>query len=95
MSALVTPQSKRIKWKCHVCPSCLLYFVRKDRYVTHVHLCKKDGTEYVFSEGDEAKLGFSSFNSMVNAPFVIYADLETMIYKEEMVRIGKIWSKHE
>ena len=31
---------------------------------------------------------------MVNATFVIYADLETMICKEEMVRRHKIWSKH-
>ena len=31
---------------------------------------------------------------MVNVPFVIYADLETMICKEEMVRRGKTQSKH-
>ena len=93
MSTLVTPQCKMNKPKCHVCSSCLSYFVRKDRYETHIHLCKKDGTQYVFPEGDEAELGFSSLNSMVNAPFVIYADLETMICKEEMVRRGKVRSK--
>ena len=48
MSTLVTPQCKMNKWKCHVCPSCLSYFVRKDRYETHIRLCKKDGTQYVF-----------------------------------------------
>ena len=79
MSALVTPQCKTNKQKCHVCPSCPSYFVRKDRYETHICLCKKDGTQYVFPEGDEVELGFSSFNSMVNVPFVIYADLETMV----------------
>ena len=42
----------------------------------------------------EAELGFSSFNSMVNALFVIYADLKMMICKEEMVRRGKTRSKH-
>ena len=94
MSALVTPQCKMNKWKCHVCPSCLSYFVCKDRYEIHIRLCKKDGTQYAFPEGDEAEFGFTSFNSMVNVPFVIYADLETMICKEEMVRRGKIWSKH-
>ena len=94
MSALVTPQCKTNKRKCHVCPSCLLYFICKDRYETHIHLCKKDGTQYVFPEGGEAKLGFSSFNNMVNVPFVIYTDLEMMICKEEMVRRGKVWSKH-
>ena len=93
MSALVTPQCKTNKRKCHVCPSCLSYFVQKDRYETHIRLCKKDGTQYVFPEGDAAELGFSSFNSMVNALFVIYADLETMICKEEMVRRGKVRSK--
>ena len=30
---------------------------------------------------------------MVNVPFVIYADLEMMISKEEMVRRGKVQSK--
>ena len=93
MSALVTPQCKMNKRKCHVCPSCLSYFVCKDRYETHIRLCKKDRTQYVFPEEGEAELGFSSFNSMVNAPFVIYADLETMICKEEMVRRGKTRSK--
>ena len=51
MSALVTPQCKTNKRKCHVCPSCLSYFVRKDRYETHIRLCKKDGTQYVFPGG--------------------------------------------
>ena len=93
MSTLVTPQCKMNKRKCHVCPSCLSYFVHKDSYETHIDLCKKGGTQYVFSEEGEAKLGFSSFNSMVNVPFVIYADLEMMICKEEMVRRGKTQSK--
>ena len=93
MSTLVTPQCKMNKRKCHVCPSCLSYFVRKDRYETHIRLCKKDRTQYVFPEEGEAELGFSSFNSMVNAPFVIYTDLEMMICKEEMVRRGKTRSK--
>ena len=31
---------------------------------------------------------------MVNAPFVIYADSEMMIFKEEMVKRGKVRSKH-
>ena len=92
MSTLVTLQCKTNKQKCHVCPSCLSYFVCKDRYETHIHLCKKDGTQYVFPEGNEAELVFSSFNSMVNAPFVIHADLEMMICKE-MVRRGKTQSK--
>ena len=94
MSTWVTHQCKTNKQKCHVCPSCLLYFICKDRYEMHIHLCKKDGTQYVFPEGDEAELGFSSFNNMVNAPLVIYADFETMIFKEEMVRRGKVRSKH-
>ena len=89
MSTLVTPQCKTNEQKCHVCPSCLSYFVCKDRYKTHIHLCKKDRTQYIFPEEGEAELGFSSFNSMVNAPFVIYADLKMMICKEEIVRIGK------
>ena len=93
MSSLVAPQCKKNKRRCHVCPSCLSYFVQKDRYNTHVRLCKKDGTQYVFPEEDEAGLSFSSFNSMVNAPFVIYADLERMIKKEVMVKKGKTRSK--
>ena len=49
----------------------------------------------MFSQrGMKLELGFSSFNSMVNAPFVIYADLEMMICKEEMMRRGKVRSKH-
>ena len=45
--------SKRNKHKCYVCPCYLSYFVHKDRYETHIYLSKKDGTQYVFSEGNE------------------------------------------
>ena len=40
-----------------------------------------------------AQLTFDSFSSMLTAPFVIYADLETMICKEESVERGKVISK--
>ena len=95
MSSLVAPQCKKNKRRCHVCPSCLSYFVQKDRYDTHVCLCKKDVTQYIFPEEDEAGLSFSSFNSMMNAPFVIYTDLEMMIKKEVMVKKGKTRSKRK
>lgn len=92
MSALVAPQCKKNKRKCYVCPSCLSYFVREKRYEMHTRLCKKDGTQYVFPEDTSVKLRFSSFNSMVNAPFVIYADMETMITEEVMLKRGKTLS---
>ena len=58
MSILVTPQCKMNKRKCHVCPSCLSYFVCKDRYETHIRLCKKDGTQYVFPGMMKQSWGF-------------------------------------
>ena len=95
MSSLVAPQCKKNKRKCYVCSSCLSYFVSRQRYDTHIRLCKRNGTQYVFPEVHAAKLEFSSFNSMVNAPFVIYADLETMITHEVHVNKGKTVSRQK
>ena len=95
MSSLIAPQCKKNRRKCYVCSSCLSYFVSKERYDIHTRLCKKDGTQYVFPEVHAAKLEFSSFNSMVNAPFVIYADLEMMITQEVHLNKGKTISRRK
>ena len=58
-------------------------------------MCKRNGTQYVFPDVHATKLEFSSFNSMVNAPFVIYADLETMITHEVRVNKGKTVSRQK
>ena len=78
-----------------MCSSCLSSFVSRQRYDTHIRLCKRNGTQYVFPEVHAAKLEFSSFNSMVNAPFVIYADLETMIMHKVCVNKGKTVSRQK
>ncbi|MCG8621927.1 MAG: hypothetical protein MJE68_08035, partial [Proteobacteria bacterium] len=95
MSSLVAPQLKKNRRKCYVCSSCLSYFVSEERYKKHTRLCKKDGTQYAFPEPNAARLEFSLYNSMVNAPFVIYADLETMITREVRVTTGKTTSKRK
>ena len=48
-----------------------------------------------FPEVHATKLKFSFFNHMVNGPFVIYADLETMITHEVHVNTGKTVSRRK
>ena len=78
-----------------MCSSCLSYFVSRTRYDTHIWLRKRNGTQYVFPEVHAPKLQLSSFNSMVNAPFVIYADLETIYMHEVCVNKDKTVSRHK
>ena len=94
LAALVSPQTKTSRRKCHICPSCLGSYGSWRRYRRHVSLCKNDGTIFEIPESSTSpNVSFYNFNNMVTAPFVIYCDMETYIQEEELVRKGKIVSR--
>ena len=59
-----------------------------------IRLCRNDRTLYTIPEGANSLLSFTTFKNIVSAPFVIYSDLETCIEEEEVVKRGKVVSRH-
>ena len=94
LAALVSPQMKVNHCKCYICPSCLGLYVSERRYKTHLSLCRNDRTLYTIPDGANSLLSFTTFKNMVSTPFVIYSDLETCIEEKEVVKRGKVVSRH-
>ena len=95
MSALVSSQTKVNRRKAYLCKFCLAYFITKSKFNLHMTLCKKDGQQISMPNCSSNKLKFSNFKHLVEAPFVIYCDLETLISDEIKVQKGKVKSRRE
>ena len=91
-AALVSPQTKSSRSKCHICLSCLGSYGLWWRYRRHVSLCKNDGTIFEIPKSTSQNVSFYTFNNMVTSPFIIYCDMEMYIQEEKLVRRGKIVS---
>ena len=80
--------------KCYICPLCLDLYLSERRYKSHLSLCRNDGTLYTIPEGSDSLLSFTTFKNIVPTPFVIYSDLQTCTEEEEVVKRGKVVSRH-
>ena len=89
MSALISGQTRNNKAKHYVCNYCLCYFSTEKRYHAHCTVCKEDGQCYQLPKNKDKYVRFKNFQNMVEAPFVIYADLESYIMKKKKVIHGK------
>ena len=93
MSALICGQTRNNKAKHYVCDYCLCYFSSEKRYHMHMTMCKRDGLKYTMPKSQEKYMAFSNYQHLIEAPFVIYADLESYIEKKKINRKGKRISK--
>ncbi|XP_048488462.1 uncharacterized protein LOC125491183 isoform X1 [Plutella xylostella] len=78
LTRLVRSQITKHHQKLHICESCLLFFSTPEQ--ANTHLCSGVATE-IPKEG--SFLQFKNYERKQNMPFVIYADLETMLVKYE------------
>lgn len=78
MSALISGQNRVQRSKTFVCNYCLTSFVNFTRYNAHSILCQKDGQRYEMPKDKDKALLFRNFQNLLPAPFVIYADLESL-----------------
>ena len=76
MSALVCKQVRSNRTRMFICPYCLCYYVRREKFDRHMMLCKK-GLQ-VFDMFKHNEIAFSDFTKLVEVPFVIYFDLESI-----------------
>ena len=76
--------------KKYICNYCLSYFIKKERYDTHVRLCKSLCQPLRMPKVQERYTKFKAFHSLIPAPFVIYADVETIVCPEKNIMKGKV-----
>ena len=88
LSVLLQNKNKKSKRKTFVCNFCLATFENKKTFNQHSSLCNEKGFRYKLPEKPMFK-EFSSWSNITNAPFVIYADFESSILKEEEFKKGK------
>lgn len=96
MSALLAGKSNRSRRRRFVCQFCLSLFATEKKFTEHKTLCTQQAQRYSFPKIKKYKK-FTAFSSLVELPFVIYADLESCIRPAEKVERGKqiSTSKHE
>ena len=88
MSALICKQSKKNTKKLIVCDYCLSYFVSQEKYKFHQSLCQNNSQRFKMPDEDPV-LKFTNFRNMIQAPFVVYADIESLCLEKEEVNKGK------
>lgn len=76
MSALICSQVRKSRTKMFICPYCLCYYVREDKFDQHTLLCTRNLQRMELSKYPE--ISFNSYTKMVDAPFVIYFDIESI-----------------
>ena len=88
LAALVKGQTRKNQRKLYICSYCMSTFPRKDSYKVHQYLCLKKTQPLQFPiEGNHFKR-FHNFRNIVEAPFVLYADLESSVGEKCMDKSG-------
>ncbi len=88
LSSFISQNVKVNRRKTFVCRFCLAYFVNYEHFQQHLKLCKKDGQQYNINVSKN--LYFNNYKSILESPFVVYCDMETIIEEEQIVNEGKV-----
>nr|CAH7760359.1 unnamed protein product [Callosobruchus chinensis] len=85
LSRLLRRQTTDLNHKRFYCDRCLNHFYSQESLNKHIFTCRKmNKTKITPPSGDEKYISFSDFKNKQKVPFVIYADLETILedYKD-------------
>nr|CAH7737445.1 unnamed protein product [Callosobruchus chinensis] len=85
LSRLLRRQTTDLTNKRFYCDRCLNHFYSQESLNKHIFTCRKmNKTKITPPSGDEKYISFSDFKNKQKVPFVIYADLETILedYKD-------------
>nr|CAH7715697.1 unnamed protein product [Callosobruchus chinensis] len=97
LSRLLRRQTTDLNHKRFYCDRCLNRFYSQESLNKHIFTCRKmNKTKITPPSGDEKYISFSDFKNKQKVPFVIYADLETILkdYKDSNTGSIKKYQKH-
>ncbi|KAJ8910640.1 hypothetical protein NQ315_012508 [Exocentrus adspersus] len=84
LSGLINHQIGNIKHKKIYCERCLNHFTQPDALEKHMDDCKVlNDAKMVLPKDHEATITFKNFRNKLKVPFVIYADLESILVTHE------------
>ncbi|KAJ8913406.1 hypothetical protein NQ315_008799 [Exocentrus adspersus] len=84
LSRLINHQIGNIKHKKVYCERCLNHFTHPDALEKHMDDCKVlNDAKMVLPKDHEATITFKNFRNKLKVPFVIYADLESILVTHE------------
>ena len=83
LSALVKKVSLKNRRKCYVCEFCFTYFNQNKKYLVHKNYCQTKNRPIEMPKEKDSFTQFKNFSHLLEAPFVIYADLESSIAVEK------------
>ena len=90
MSAFVCGHLRSSRAKTFICDFCLTSFNDEERLKKHCFYCLKNLQHYKMPKKPQNIIDFKAYASLVPAPFVIYADLESLCLPEEKSREGGV-----
>lgn len=94
LASLLKKNTRKNQRKSYVCRYCLSVFPELQLLHFHESLCNEQSMHIKMPDSDKkAQKKFTSFKSMIAAPFVIYADLESAILPSQAINEGKQISK--
>lgn len=81
LSALIQRQVvKKNRHKKHICDRCLHYFYSTQKLNAHMErCCSTNDTKVTLPKEHERWFGFKNYANQIEAPFIIYADIESLL----------------
>ncbi|XP_031346482.1 uncharacterized protein LOC116174878 [Photinus pyralis] len=80
LSRLVSKKLGKRNGQKYVCDRCLHYFHSEDKLIKHTGDCmQKNDTAIKMPTEEKKMLKFKNFKNKIKAPFVVYADLESVL----------------
>ena len=83
LAAVVRGETRTNTRRSFVCRFCLAYFSSRKAYEFHEQICTRTGQPIKMPPTENAFLRFKNHENMLEAPFVIYADIESAIFPKE------------
>ncbi|XP_035210409.1 uncharacterized protein LOC118184792 [Stegodyphus dumicola] len=81
MSKLICGQLTKHNGRVYPCERCLLFFHSEEDLQTHEKDCKKNQAVKIVMPEKDSKLKFKHYHKSLRAPFVMYADFESLTTK--------------
>lgn len=80
MSRLLSSQISKIVSKKCFCDRCSNHFVNPDRLNTHIEQCMQQNEHAIEMPNEDNRIiRFKNFQNQLQDPFIIYADIETLL----------------
>ncbi|EZA51130.1 hypothetical protein X777_10439 [Ooceraea biroi] len=87
LSRLVSAQCSRKQHRKYICDRCLHYFPTEKRLAAHIIDCESiNDCAIVLPSEDDKLLAFRNYKRKERTPFVVYADLEYTLEKNEQAK---------